>query len=133
MQIFFIILIFIVAVLLILVVLVQNSKGGGLASNMGISNQVMGVQRSTENIEKITWGLVGTLAVLSVVSGLFFSAKGPQGSNGGPGAYEPLKTQYEIPTSPMAPTGQPGGGQPGGAPGGQPGGQPGGGGTPPTQ
>ena len=48
------ILIMLACILLILVVLVQNSKGGGLASTFSSSNQVMGVQKTTELIEKIT-------------------------------------------------------------------------------
>lgn len=113
--------IFIVAVLLTLVVLVQNSKGGGLASNVGISNQVMGVQRSSENIEKITWWLVGILAALCIASGFFFNTKLGT-TNTRSTEYEPLKTQYDMPENPqMDPSlqtqpqgGQPGGGQPGG-------------------
>lgn len=59
-------LIILVAILLILVVLIQNSKGGGLASNFSASNQVMGVQKTSELIEKVTWGLVVALFVLSI-------------------------------------------------------------------
>jgi preprotein translocase subunit SecG len=62
------VLILIVCLMLILVVLVQNSKGGGIASNFAASNQVMGVQRTTEVIEKITWALVGALVVLSIIT-----------------------------------------------------------------
>lgn len=92
-------LLFVVAALLILVVLVQNSKGGGISSSVGISNQVMGVQRSTENVEKITWGLVSGLAVLCILSGFFFNVKtvkaGPRNSG-----YDRLKTQYDMPNNP---------------------------------
>jgi preprotein translocase subunit SecG len=59
-------LIILVAILLILVVLVQNSKGGGLASNFSASNQVMGVQKTSELIEKVTWALVAALFILSI-------------------------------------------------------------------
>ena len=61
------VLIFIVAVLLILVILVQNPKGG-LASNFSSSNQVMGVGKTTDFLEKATWGLGITLLILSVIS-----------------------------------------------------------------
>ncbi len=61
-----VILILIVCLCLAVVVLVQNSKGGGLAANFGGANQVMGVRRTTETIEKITWGLVIALVVLSL-------------------------------------------------------------------
>ncbi len=61
------ILIFLVAVLLILVILVQNPKGG-LASNFSSSNQVMGVRKTTDFLEKATWSLGIALLVLSVIS-----------------------------------------------------------------
>lgn len=61
------ILIFIIAVLLVLVILVQNPKGG-LASNFSSSNQVMGVRKTTDFLEKATWSLGIALLVFSVVS-----------------------------------------------------------------
>lgn len=57
----------IVCVLLILVVLIQNSKGGGIQSQFGAANQIMGVKRGTEVIEKLTWGLAIGLFFLSIV------------------------------------------------------------------
>ena len=60
------ILIVILAVLLILIVLVQNSKGGGLAANFASSNQIMGVRKTTDFIEKLTWGLAGFMVVISI-------------------------------------------------------------------
>lgn len=62
------ILIIIVCLLLILVVLVQNSKGGGLASSFASSNQVMGVRKTGDFLEKATWTLAIALLVLSLVS-----------------------------------------------------------------
>lgn len=54
-----IVLICILTVLLILVVLIQNSKGGGLSGELGGlgSNQLMGVKKTTDVVEQITWGL----------------------------------------------------------------------------
>ena len=49
-----IILTVLVSILLIAVVLVQKSKGGGLASNFSGSNQIMGVRRTNDFIEKAT-------------------------------------------------------------------------------
>lgn len=63
----------IAAILLICVVLIQNSKGGGLASGFASSNQIMGVQKTTDFIEKATWTLVGTIIVLSVLSAKFIN------------------------------------------------------------
>ena len=63
-----IVLIVVVAVLLILIVLVQNSKGGGLASNFSSSNQIMGVRKTADFLEKATWTLSAVLLVLTFVS-----------------------------------------------------------------
>lgn len=66
-----IVLIFIVCILLILIVLVQNSKGGGLASNFQSSNQIMGVRKTTDFLEKATWVLAGSLLLLSILGSAF--------------------------------------------------------------
>ncbi|NLO71231.1 MAG: preprotein translocase subunit SecG [Porphyromonadaceae bacterium] len=60
--------ILIVAILLTLVVLVQNSKGGALAAGFQSSNQYMGVRKTTDFIEKATWGLAGLMIVLSILA-----------------------------------------------------------------
>lgn len=63
----FVILILLVALLMIGIVLIQESKGGGLASNFSSSNQIMGVRKTTDFIEKATWGLAGAMVVLSII------------------------------------------------------------------
>ena len=63
----FLILIILAAVLMIGIVLIQESKGGGLASNFSSSNQIMGVRKTTDFIEKATWGLAIAMVVFSVV------------------------------------------------------------------
>ena len=60
------VLIFIVCILMILIVLAQNSKGGGLTSTFSGGNQVMGVKRTTDFMEKATWTLAVALLVLSL-------------------------------------------------------------------
>ena len=65
---FIVILIMLVCLFLAVAVLVQNSKGGGLAANFSAPNQIMGVRKTTETIEKITWGLAIALAVLSLAA-----------------------------------------------------------------
>ncbi len=62
------VLIFIAAVLLVLIVLVQNSKGGGLAANFSASNQVMGVRKTADFLEKATWTLAASLVFLSILA-----------------------------------------------------------------
>lgn len=64
----FVILAIIVAVLLAFVVLIQESKGGGLASSFASSNQIMGVRKTTDVVEKATWTLAALLVVFSVFS-----------------------------------------------------------------
>ncbi len=64
------VLIIIVSILLILIVLVQNSKGGGLASNFSSSNQIMGVRKTTDFLEKATWTLAVALLVFSILSSI---------------------------------------------------------------
>ena len=67
MYVFISILILIASILLILIVLIQNSKGGGLASGFSSSNQIMGVRKTTDFLEKATWSLAGTVIVLSIL------------------------------------------------------------------
>lgn len=55
-----------VAVLMILIVLVQKSKGGGLSSQFGGGNQVLGVRGTNSFLEKTTWTLAVLILVLSV-------------------------------------------------------------------
>ena|ERR1700722_2827219 len=63
----------IVCILLILVVLIQDSKGGGLSSSFGGSNQILGVRRTTDFLEKATWVLAIALLVFSLASSFFAS------------------------------------------------------------
>ncbi|MFA9372501.1 MAG: preprotein translocase subunit SecG [Labilibaculum antarcticum] len=65
---FVIVLTLIVCALLVLIVLVQNSKGGGLASNFSSSNQIMGVKKTTDFLEKATWFLAGSLLFLCLAA-----------------------------------------------------------------
>lgn len=67
MYVFISVLILIASILLILIVLIQNSKGGGLASGFSSSNQIMGVRKTTDFLEKATWTLAGTVIVLSII------------------------------------------------------------------
>jgi preprotein translocase subunit SecG len=62
----FAILIVLASLLMIFIVLIQESKGGGLASNFSSSNLIMGVRKTTDFIEKATWGLAIAMVVFSV-------------------------------------------------------------------
>ena len=62
----FVIFIVVAAVLMIGIVLIQESKGGGLASNFSTYNQIGGVRKTTDFIEKTTWGLAVAMVVISI-------------------------------------------------------------------
>lgn len=66
-----VVLMVIASLLMCFIVLIQESKGGGLASSFSSSNQIMGVRKTTDLIEKITWSLAIMLVVLSVLSSYF--------------------------------------------------------------
>ena len=75
-----VVLILIVSVLLGLVVLVQNSKGGGLVSNFGGANQMMGVRQTSDFLEKATWTLGGILVVLCLLSSITLPRNSKEGA-----------------------------------------------------
>ena len=75
-----VILILIVSVLLGLIVLVQNSKGGGLVSNFGGANQMMGVRQTTDFLEKATWTIGGILVVLCLISSITLPRNSKEGA-----------------------------------------------------
>jgi preprotein translocase subunit SecG len=69
----FLIAITIVCFLLILAIMVQNPKGGGLSSSFGGSQQLGGVQKTTDFLDKSTWTLATILILLILLSSLSFS------------------------------------------------------------
>jgi len=68
MNVVFIILTVITAILMIGIVLIQKSKGGGLSSQFGGGNQVLGVRGTNKFLEKATWTLAALILVFSVCS-----------------------------------------------------------------
>lgn len=62
----FVIFIVIAAILMIGIVLIQESKGGGLSSSFASYNQIGGVRKTTDFVEKATWGLAIAMVVFSV-------------------------------------------------------------------
>ena len=69
----FSIIIVIASILLVGVVFIQNPKGGGLSSDFGAAQQIGGVQKTNDFIDKTTWGLAAVVAVLSIVLDNSFS------------------------------------------------------------
>ena len=88
------VLIILTSVLLVLVVLVQNPKGGGISSGIIGSNQVMGVKKTTDFIEKLTWGLILTLIGLCLVAGMVLPNKDNRSNIG-------TKLQEQIDNAPV--------------------------------
>lgn len=63
-------LIVIVCVLLVLIILAQNPKGGGLSSQFGGSgaSNLIGVKKTGDLLERLTWGFAIALFVLSMAT-----------------------------------------------------------------
>lgn len=69
------VIIMVVCLLLALIILIQNPKGGGLAAEYGSAQQLGGVQKTTDFLEKATWTLGIALLVLSLASSIFYSSE----------------------------------------------------------
>ena len=95
----FVILVVIASILMCLVVLIQESKGGGLASGFASGNQLMGVRKTTDVIERLTWGLAIAMVIFSVASVYTIPAAGSTAS-----VMENAATQQQT----TAPTNLPG-------------------------
>ena len=87
------VLIAIISVFLILIILLQNPKGGGLSSDFGAAQQIGGVQKTNDFIDKATWSLAGVVAVLSII--LTIKMKSPEKVK-----QEPVQTEQGQTTPP---------------------------------
>ena len=94
----FAILIIITSILLVLVVLVQNPKGGGLSSSFGGggTQQLGGVQKTTDFLDKSTWTLATIMIILILVSNVTI--------NRGTGTVESKVLDTEALSQPVIPT-----------------------------
>ncbi|NLX80984.1 MAG: preprotein translocase subunit SecG [Proteiniphilum sp.] len=105
MYIFVTIIILLAAILMILIVLVQNSQGGGLASGFSSSNQIMGVRKTTDFLEKATWTLAGTILVLSILTAKYTSNRSTEPQSQievqQPAPLNPLTAPDVTPTIPV--------------------------------
>ena len=75
-----IVLIVLAAVLMCLIVLIQESKGGGLAAGFSNLNTMGGVRKTTDFVEKATWGLAIAMVVLSIAAAYLIPAQRTSGS-----------------------------------------------------
>lgn len=67
----YVILIIFVAFLLVTVIMVQNPQGGGLSASFGGSGQQMGgVKKTSDFLDKSTWTLATALLVLILLSNM---------------------------------------------------------------
>ena len=94
-------LVIIVCILLILIVLIQNPKGG-LDSAFSTNNQVMGVRKTTDFLEKATWTMGIALVVLSIASASLTSSS-TDSSNEEEGSQSKMMDQIDEKTLPSAP------------------------------
>ncbi len=62
-----------ISVLLMAVILIQNPKGGGVDSTFGgnATNQMFGAAKSTDFVEKATWGLGAALFILCIITAIY--------------------------------------------------------------
>ncbi|MBL4593533.1 MAG: preprotein translocase subunit SecG [Flavobacteriales bacterium] len=93
------VLVIIVCALLVLIVLIQNPKGG-LDSAFSTNNQVMGVRKTTDFLEKATWTMGIALVVLSTASSAF---TGKSVSTDGEEAQSKMIEQIDEKAMPSAP------------------------------
>ncbi|QCR22144.1 preprotein translocase subunit SecG [Pontibacter sp. SGAir0037] len=89
-----------ICVLLILVVLAQNPKGGGLSSQFGGStSQLMGVKRTGDLLEKLTWGFAVALVVLTLGTHMMLDSAGDSAVQRS--VNEERARQSNLPTGPL--------------------------------
>ena len=72
-----VVLVILASILMCGIVLIQESKGGGLASSFSSSNQIMGVRKTTDFLEKTTWTLIGVIVLFCVLATAFHKTDAP--------------------------------------------------------
>ena len=95
------ILILIASVLLVIVVLLQSGKDGGLASNFVAGNQTFGVRQTADLLEKVSWGLVAFILVLSIVTSFTTGTTGADMDVTNQIENVATQSQPEFPTAPI--------------------------------
>ena len=94
-----------ICVLLVLVVLAQNPKGGGLSGQFGGggASQLMGVKRTGDILEKLTWGFAIALVVLTLGTHMIIDTTGDSAVNRS--INEERARQSQLPAGPAFPGG----------------------------
>ena len=94
-------LIIFVCILLVIVVLQQSSKGGGIASGFTGANQVMGVKRTSDLLEQLTWGLAVALMILTLSTSFVMGSATE--NNAGPRSVNVERAAEKSPGVPSTP------------------------------
>lgn len=108
MYIFITILIILIGVLLGAIVLIQNPKGGGLSGSFGgVGQQLLGARRSSDIIEKLTWGFAAGLLFLCMVSATAIDNQTATTTDVQQSEVDNMMKKQGVtqPTAPTAPTG----------------------------
>ena len=95
----FLVLTVIVCFLLIVVIMVQNHKGGGLSSTLGGSQQMGGVQKTTDFLDKSTWTLGVLLIILIMFSSISFNGTNSEVKILDDSTPAPAKTEVPAPAT----------------------------------
>lgn len=113
------VLLVIAAILLVIIILIQNPKDGGLSSEFGggSTNQMFGVQKTGDILEKMTWGLYAFLLVGTLVCGIISKIDSNQQNEASEYDVEKAETLPNIPSPLGTPPAEPAeGGSPAPAP-----------------
>lgn len=94
------VLVVIASILLVIVVLLQNAKGEGLASNFVAGNQTFGVRQTADMLEKVTWGLVSFILVVSIISSFTLGSRGDS-TDATPEIEKAVTEQPAFPSAPI--------------------------------
>ena len=113
MALLFFILVIIISIVLAFFVLIQNPEGGGLSGSIGgFSNQIMGVKKTNNVLEKGTWIFAAILSIMCLFSVIIFSGKSSAVNDGSlkqlnttaPAQQQAPMTTETPQTTPTAPT-----------------------------
>ena len=81
--------------------LLQNGKGAGLASNFIAGHQTFGVRQTADLLEKVSWGLVAFILVLSIVTSFTTGTNGADMDVTNQIENVATQSQPEFPTAPI--------------------------------
>lgn len=107
MELLFVILFVIISLVLVFLVVIQNSKGGGLVSNVqsaNVASQLLGVRRAGDVVEKATWVVIGSLGALAIITNLYFISARSGNTQQSPIKMKSLIENQKVETPPATQT-----------------------------